>query len=60
MFQHLMKKVLAGLTTCKAYIDDVIVYSTWEEHMKHLRALFECLVHLPGRSNVIADALSRA
>ena len=40
-----MNKVLAGLTNCKAYINDVIVYSsTWEEHMKHLRALFECLM----------------
>ena len=43
--QRLMNKVLAGLTNCKAYIDDVIVYSdTWEEHMKHLRALFERFV----------------
>ena len=44
-FQHLMNKVLAGLTNCKAYIDDVIMYSnTWEEQTKHLRALFECFV----------------
>ena len=40
-FQRLMNRVLAGLTNCKAYTDDVIVYSnTWEEHVKHLRALF--------------------
>ena len=40
-FQWLMNKVLAGLTNCKAYIDDVIVYSdTWEEHYEQLKALF--------------------
>ena len=44
-FQRLMNKVLAGLTNGKAYIDDAIVYSsTWEEHMKNLRALFERLM----------------
>ena len=40
-FQRLMNKVLAGLTNCKAYIDDVIVYSdTWEEHYEQLKVLF--------------------
>ncbi|MDJ0933722.1 RNase H-like domain-containing protein [Breoghania sp.] len=40
-FQRLMNKVLAGLSNCKAYIDDVIVYSdTWAEHYAHLKALF--------------------
>ena len=39
-----MNKVLAGLSNCKAYIDDVIVYSdTWGEHYKHLKALFAWL-----------------
>ena len=44
-FQRLMNKVRTSLTNCIAYIDDVIVYSdTWEEHFKHLRALFARLV----------------
>ena len=44
-FQRLMTKVLAGLTNCKAYIDDVVVFSdTWEDHVNHLRSLFERLV----------------
>ncbi len=44
-YQRLMNKVLAGLENCEAYIDDVIVYSdTWNDHVRHLRALFERLV----------------
>jgi hypothetical protein len=44
-FQRLMNQVLAGLTNCVAYIDDVIVFSdTWPEHIKHLSELFDRLV----------------
>lgn len=56
-FQRLMDKVLYGLSDFpSAYVDDVVVYSnSWEEHMEHLRTVFECLdkavlasVHLAG------------
>ncbi len=42
-FQRLMDKVLAGLEEyAAAYIDDVAIYSdTWEEHLVHLREVFQ-------------------
>ncbi len=31
-FQRLMQKVLSGVKSCEAYLDDVVVYSdSWEE-----------------------------
>ncbi|KAL1269183.1 hypothetical protein QQF64_031472 [Cirrhinus molitorella] len=33
-FQRLMNSVLAGVQNCKAYLDDIVVYSTsWKEHV---------------------------
>lgn len=43
-FQRLMEHVLAGLarSKCLVYLDDVLVIgSTWEEHNKNLREVFE-------------------
>ncbi len=43
-FQRLMQRVLAGVTNCEVYIDDVVVYSsTWEEHVKTLESVFSKL-----------------
>ena len=45
-FQRLMDVVLRGLTldSCLVYLDDVLVHSrTFEEHLCHLRAVFERL-----------------
>ena len=45
-FQRLMDLVLAGLqwSSCLVYLDDVIVTGrTFEEHLKHLRAVFDRL-----------------
>lgn len=43
-FQRLMQRVLAGVTHCEVYIDDVVVYSrTWEEHVKTLESVFDKL-----------------
>ena len=46
-FQIMMKmnEVLCDCQDfCKVYIDDVAVYSsTWEEHLLHLRCVFNCL-----------------
>lgn len=40
-FQRLVNTVLSGLPNCNAYLDDLIVYtSTWEEHIKILKAVF--------------------
>ena len=36
--------IVQGLAGCEAYIDDVIIYSsTWEEHIKIMKELFERL-----------------
>ena len=43
-FQHLMQNTLGelNLTYCVIYLDDVIVFShTEEEHLEHLRVVFE-------------------
>ena len=45
-FQRLMNSVLAGLqwSTCLVYIDDIIIVGkTFDEHLKNLQHIFECL-----------------
>ena len=44
-FQRMKQEVLADLEEyCAVYIDDILIYSkTWEEHLKHLRAVLERL-----------------
>lgn len=40
-FQRLMQKVLSDVQQCKAYLDDVVVYSNcWEDHFKTLEIIF--------------------
>lgn len=46
-FQRLVNTLLAGVTNCNAYLDDLMVYSsTWEQHFKgdSLREVFSRLV----------------
>ncbi|KAI2644852.1 Retrovirus-related Pol polyprotein from transposon 17.6 [Labeo rohita] len=43
-FQRLMNKVLAGISHCDAYLDDIVIYSSeWDEHVKLLCAVFDRL-----------------
>lgn len=43
-FQRLMNTVLCGVRGCEVYLDDIVAYSsTWSEHMKTLREIFERL-----------------
>ena len=43
-FQRFMDEVLRGITFAYSYIDDVLIASTTsEEHLKHLRVVFERL-----------------
>lgn len=40
-FQRLMSQVLGGVSNCKAYLDDIVVYSkTWDEHLTKLSTVF--------------------
>ena len=42
MFQQLMQRLLSGLQFVSVYLHDVIVYSeTLEEHVSHLRTIYE-------------------
>ena len=43
-FQRMMSQVIAGLENCVIYIDDILEYSdSWEDHLKHMSALFDKL-----------------
>jgi len=43
-FQRFIDKILRGLTFCYAYIDDILIASSsHEEHLNHLRTLFQRL-----------------
>lgn len=43
-FQRLVNQVLSGLSECKAYLDDVVLFSSsWSEHLDQMK---ELLVHL--------------
>ena len=43
-FQRIMDTALAKAPHCESYVDDIIVFSTTiEDHIVHLRAVFECL-----------------
>ena len=45
-FQELMTGVLKDLPFAMAYLDDIIIYSsTPEEHLQHIRTVFEKLCH---------------
>jgi len=56
MFSRLVSKLLLGLETfCAAYLDDIIICSnSWEEHLRHLRMVFDrilgaCLTLIPSK-----------
>ena len=67
VFQRLMQQVLAGLQSessvefVSVYLDDVIVFSgTLKNHIKHLRAVFDCLREAglmlnPKKCKIICD-----
>ena len=39
-FQRMINKIIRNLEGCEAYIDDVIIFSTWEEHLSRVKELF--------------------
>ncbi|XP_069986300.1 uncharacterized protein [Penaeus vannamei] len=43
-FQRLINSIIAGIDGCKAYLDDVIIYTnSWKDHVAKLQALFDRL-----------------
>ncbi len=43
-FQRLIQTVLAGVPNCRAYLDDLVIFSNdWTEHLSLLRTVFERL-----------------
>lgn len=43
-FQRLMNTVLAGISDCEAYLDDIVVFSsTWFDHLRTLHTVFSRL-----------------
>ena len=53
-FQRLINGVIAGLSGCEAYIDDVLLYSdSLEEHLQVIQAFFERLGHAKLTVNLI-------
>lgn len=60
-FQRLMNKVLNGVQNCKAYLDDIIVYSnTWEEHLTTLRVVFDHLFKASLTLNLVKCEFGKA
>ena len=44
-FQELMTGVLKDLPFAMAYLDDIIIYSSTQEHLQHIKTVFEKLHH---------------
>lgn len=43
-FQHLVNKVLEGVTGCEAYLDDLVIHSSsWPQHLDQLEDVFKRL-----------------
>ncbi len=60
-FQRLMNKVLAGVSHCKAYLDDIVVYSnSWSEHLSTLTTVFDRLLEASLTLNLIKCEFGKA
>ena len=42
-FQRFVDQVLQGLTFAYAYIDNILIASSSQEHIQHLETVFQCL-----------------
>lgn len=60
-FQRLMNRVVAGLSGCAVYVDDVVIFSNiWDEHLQRVRALFDRLVWANLTVNLSKCEVARA
>lgn len=67
VFQRLMQRVLAGLNPLdgqefvSVYIDDILVYSrSWEDHLQHLKAVFNRLTKVGLRLKPVKCHFARS
>lgn len=60
-FQRLLNKVLKGVHSCKAYLDDIVIYSnTWDEHQKTLSIVFDRLLKASLTLNLVKREFGKA
>ncbi len=56
-----MNQVLGGVSKCKAYLDDIVVYSdTWDEHLLTLKTVFERLQDASLTLNLVKCEFGKA
>lgn len=60
-FQRLVNIVIAGLKGCRAYIDDIVIYTdNWKEHVQRLCALFDRLAEANLTVNLVKSEFGKA
>lgn len=57
---QLMNRLVNGLKGCAVYLDDVVYSNTWDDHLKQIRALFDCLARGNLTLNLVKCDLATA
>ncbi|KAJ8040086.1 hypothetical protein HOLleu_14281 [Holothuria leucospilota] len=60
-FQRLVNNLTSNLENCEVYVDDLIVYSnSWDEHVQHVKALFDKLAKANLTVNLVKSEIACA
>ena len=60
-FQRLVNKLISGIEGCKAYVDDIVIFSdSWEKHIEQLCVLFKVLSEAKLTINLVKSDFSKA
>ncbi|KAJ8032010.1 hypothetical protein HOLleu_25409 [Holothuria leucospilota] len=60
-FKRLVNNLTSDLENCEVYVDDVIVYSnSWDEHVQHVKALFDKLAKANLTVNLVKSEIACA
>ncbi|KAJ8049035.1 hypothetical protein HOLleu_01585 [Holothuria leucospilota] len=60
-FQRLVNNLTSNLENCEVYVDDLIVYSnSWDEHVQHIKALFDKLAKANLTVNLVKSEIACA
>ncbi|KAJ8019449.1 hypothetical protein HOLleu_41054 [Holothuria leucospilota] len=60
-FKHLVNNLTSNLENCEVYVDDLIVYSnSWDEHIQHVKALFDKLAKANLTVNLVKSEIACA